>query len=118
MRVRVKADKEAGTLTVSDSGIGMTREEVEREFAFAPGENYLVTEINNHFTESVSVERFAALERNFSGMRNMGENATVAVNVLSDVFIPALLPVAGVSVAVILISLFACAWMLDKKVSL
>lgn len=29
LRVRVKADKEAGTLTVSDSGIGMTREEVE-----------------------------------------------------------------------------------------
>lgn len=29
LKVRVKADKEAGTLTISDNGIGMTREEVE-----------------------------------------------------------------------------------------
>lgn len=28
LKIRVKADKEAGTLTVSDHGIGMTREEV------------------------------------------------------------------------------------------
>jgi len=82
------------------------------------GLNSLITEINNHFTESVSVERFAALERNFSGMRNAGGNVTVAVNVLSEVFIPSLLPVAAVSIAVILISLLSCAWMLDKKVSL
>lgn len=29
LKVRVRADKEAGTLTISDNGIGMTREEVE-----------------------------------------------------------------------------------------
>ena len=29
LQVRVKADKEAGTLTISDNGIGMTAEEVE-----------------------------------------------------------------------------------------
>lgn len=36
---------------------------------------------------------------------------------LTDVLV-ALLPQAGVSLAVILLSLFGCAWMLDKKVSL
>ena len=30
VKIRVKADKEAGTLTVSDRGIGMTRDEVEK----------------------------------------------------------------------------------------
>ena len=30
LTVRVKIDKEAGTLTVSDSGIGMTEEEIDR----------------------------------------------------------------------------------------
>ena len=44
LRVRVKADKEAGTLTVSDSGIGMTREEVEKyinQIAFSGAEEFL-----------------------------------------------------------------------------
>ena len=43
LRVRVKADKEAGTLTVSDSGIGMTREEVEKyinQIAFSGAEEF------------------------------------------------------------------------------
>lgn len=44
LRVRVKADKEAGTLMVSDSGIGMTREEVEKyinQIAFSGAEEFL-----------------------------------------------------------------------------
>ncbi len=44
LRVRVKADKEAGTLTVSDSGIGMTQEEVEKyinQIAFSGAEEFL-----------------------------------------------------------------------------
>ena len=44
LRVRVKADKEAGTLTESDSGIGMTREEVEKyinQLAFSGAEEFL-----------------------------------------------------------------------------
>lgn len=43
-RVRVKADKTAGTLTVSDSGIGMTQEEVEKyinQIAFSGAEEFL-----------------------------------------------------------------------------
>lgn len=44
LRVRVTADKEAGTLTVSDSGIGMTQEEVEKyinQIAFSGAEEFL-----------------------------------------------------------------------------
>lgn len=44
LKVRVKADKEAGTLTVSDSGIGMTQEEVEKyinQIAFSGAEEFL-----------------------------------------------------------------------------
>lgn len=44
LRVRVKADKEAGTLTVSDNGIGMTQEEVEKyinQIAFSGAEEFL-----------------------------------------------------------------------------
>ncbi|MDR2129960.1 MAG: molecular chaperone HtpG [Odoribacteraceae bacterium] len=44
LKVRVKADKVAGTLTVSDNGIGMTREEVERyinQIAFSGAEEFL-----------------------------------------------------------------------------
>ncbi len=44
LRIRVKADKEAGTLTVSDRGIGMTREEVEKyinQIAFSGAEEFL-----------------------------------------------------------------------------
>ncbi len=44
LRVRVKADKAAGTLTVSDNGIGMTREEVEKyinQIAFSGAEEFL-----------------------------------------------------------------------------
>ena len=44
MKVRVKADKEAGTLTISDNGIGMTREEVEKyinQIAFSGAEEFL-----------------------------------------------------------------------------
>ncbi|MDR1274505.1 MAG: molecular chaperone HtpG, partial [Odoribacteraceae bacterium] len=44
LKVRVKADKAAGTLTVSDNGIGMTREEVERyinQIAFSGAEEFL-----------------------------------------------------------------------------
>ncbi|MDR1415756.1 MAG: molecular chaperone HtpG [Odoribacteraceae bacterium] len=43
-RVTVKADKKAGTLTVSDNGIGMTRDEVERyinQIAFSGAEEFL-----------------------------------------------------------------------------
>jgi hypothetical protein len=60
------------------------------------------------------------VERTFNGMRSVNTtgNLTVHVNVLSEVMIPALLPVVAVSAAVILISLLSCAWMLDKKVSL
>lgn len=44
LKVSIKADKEAGTLTVSDCGIGMTREEVERyinQIAFSGAEEFL-----------------------------------------------------------------------------
>ena len=44
LKVRVKVDKAAGTLTVSDNGIGMTREEVERyinQIAFSGAEEFL-----------------------------------------------------------------------------
>lgn len=44
LKIRVKADKEAGTLTVSDNGIGMTREEVEKyinQIAFSGAEEFL-----------------------------------------------------------------------------
>lgn len=44
LKIWVKADKEAGTLTVSDHGIGMTREEVEKyinQIAFSGAEEFL-----------------------------------------------------------------------------
>lgn len=44
LKIRVKTDKEAGTLTVSDQGIGMTREEVEKyinQIAFSGAEEFL-----------------------------------------------------------------------------
>ncbi len=44
LKVRVKADKEAGTLTISDNGIGMTAEEVEKyinQIAFSGAEEFL-----------------------------------------------------------------------------
>lgn len=44
LKIRVKADKEAGTLTISDRGIGMTREEVEKyinQIAFSGAEEFL-----------------------------------------------------------------------------
>ncbi|MCC8173080.1 MAG: molecular chaperone HtpG [Odoribacter sp.] len=44
VKIRIKADKEAGTLTVSDHGIGMTREEVEKyinQIAFSGAEEFL-----------------------------------------------------------------------------
>lgn len=44
LKIRVKADKEAGTLTVLDHGIGMTREEVEKyinQIAFSGAEEFL-----------------------------------------------------------------------------
>ena len=44
LKVRVKADKAAGTLTVSDNGIGMTQEEVEKyinQFAFSGAEEFM-----------------------------------------------------------------------------
>ncbi|MDR2414879.1 MAG: molecular chaperone HtpG [Odoribacteraceae bacterium] len=44
LKVRVKADKESGTLTVSDNGVGMTRDEVERyinQIAFSGAEEFL-----------------------------------------------------------------------------
>lgn len=44
LRVVVKADKDAGTLTISDSGIGMTAEEVEKyinQIAFSGAEEFL-----------------------------------------------------------------------------
>ena len=44
LKVRVKADKEAGTLTISDNGIGMTAEEVDKyinQIAFSGAEEFL-----------------------------------------------------------------------------
>lgn len=44
MNVRVKIDKEAGTLTVSDHGIGMTAEDIEKyinQIAFSGAEEFL-----------------------------------------------------------------------------
>ena len=42
----------------------------------------------------------------------------VTANAMVSVVIPSLLPAAGVSLATILLSLFGCAALLDKKVSL
>ena len=44
LKVTVKVDKEAGTLTVSDNGIGMTAEDIERyinQIAFSGAEDFL-----------------------------------------------------------------------------
>lgn len=44
LTVRVKVDKKAGTLTISDSGVGMTAEEIERyinQIAFSGAEEFL-----------------------------------------------------------------------------
>lgn len=44
LRVTVKVDKEAGTLTVSDNGIGMTAEDIEKyinQIAFSGAEDFL-----------------------------------------------------------------------------
>ncbi len=44
LKVRVKVDKDAGTLTVSDSGIGMTAEDVDKyinQIAFSGAEEFL-----------------------------------------------------------------------------
>lgn len=44
LRVTVKADKDAGTLTISDQGIGMTAEEVEKyinQIAFSGAEEFM-----------------------------------------------------------------------------
>ena len=44
MTVRVKVDKEAGTLTVSDHGIGMTAEDIDKyinQIAFSGAEEFL-----------------------------------------------------------------------------
>ncbi|GHV63766.1 chaperone protein htpG [Bacteroidia bacterium] len=44
LNVQVKTDKKAGTLTVSDNGIGMTREEVEKyinQIAFSGAEEFM-----------------------------------------------------------------------------
>ena len=44
LKVSVKVDKEAGTITVSDNGIGMTRDEVEKyinQIAFSGAEEFL-----------------------------------------------------------------------------
>ncbi len=58
MRVEVKIDKEAGTLTVSDHGIGMTEEDIERyinQIAFSGAEEFVnkykdtATSIIGHF---------------------------------------------------------------------
>lgn len=44
LKVRVKTDKEAGTLTISDNGIGMTAEEVDKyinQIAFSGAEEFM-----------------------------------------------------------------------------
>lgn len=44
LTIRVKVDKKAGTLTISDSGVGMTAEEIERyinQIAFSGAEEFL-----------------------------------------------------------------------------
>lgn len=54
LRVYVKADKEAGTLTISDNGIGMTGEEVEKyinQIAFSGAEEFL----NEHKDDAATI---------------------------------------------------------------
>lgn len=54
LRVHVKADKEAGTLTISDNGIGMTGEEVEKyinQIAFSGAEEFL----NEHKDDAATI---------------------------------------------------------------
>lgn len=54
LKVRVKTDKAAGTLTISDSGIGMTQEEVEKyinQIAFSGAEEFL----NQHKDDAATI---------------------------------------------------------------
>ena len=58
LRVEIKLDKEAGTLTISDKGIGMTADDVDKyinQIAFSGAEEFLekykdsANSINGHF---------------------------------------------------------------------
>lgn len=76
------------------------------------GINYLCSRFPSAFDQLVMID--AQLQSAPSEAASM----QVAADTLHDVIIPSLLPTAGVSLGVILASMFGCAALLDKKVSL
>ena len=80
------------------------------------GINYLCSQFPSAFDQLVMID--AQLQSVAPEAAGMQAGMQVAADTLHDVVIPSLLPTAGVSLGVILASLFGCAALLEKKVSL
>lgn len=80
------------------------------------GINYLCSRFPSAFDQLVMID--AQLQSVAPEAADMQVGMQVAADTLHDVVIPSLLPTAGVSLGVILASLFGCAALLEKKVSL
>ena len=80
------------------------------------GINYLCSRFPSAFDQLVMID--AQLQFVAPEAAGMQAGMQVAADTLHDVIIPSLLPTAGVSLGVILASMFGCAALLEKKVSL
>lgn len=80
------------------------------------GINYLCSRFPSAFDQLVMID--AKLQSVAPDAAGVQSGMQVAADTLHDVIIPSLLPTAGVSLGVILASMFGCAALLDKKVSL
>lgn len=80
------------------------------------GINYLCSRFPSAFDQLVMID--AQLQSVAPEAAGIQAGMQVAADTLHDVVIPSLLPTAGVSLGVILASLFGCAALLEKKVSL
>lgn len=80
------------------------------------GINYLCSRFPSAFDQLVMID--AQLQSVAPEAAGMQAGMQVAADTLHDVIIPSLLPTAGVSLGVILASIFGCAALLEKKVSL
>lgn len=80
------------------------------------GINYLCSRFPSAFDQLVMID--AQLQSVAPEAAGMQAGMQVAADTLHDVIIPSLLPTAGVSLGVILASMFGCAALLEKKVSL
>ena len=80
------------------------------------GINYLCSRVPSAFDQLVMID--AQLQSVSLEAADMQAGMQVAADTLHDVVIPSLLPTAGVSLGVILASLFGCAALLERKVSL